>query len=307
MTMQNNINNSSQYSPNQKQTGETFSFKWSMRNTYESSHVKEKTILWLYEKYCNNNPEVLHKWLNNGNKKILDAGCGSGYSALIFFGEELNKNLYFGVDISDAIYVAKDRFLEAGIRGTFIKSDIMHIPFKNNTFDIIFSEGVLHHTDSTEESIYHLSKKLKSNGLFLFYVYKKKAIIREYTDDLIRNKIKSLSNEQAWEILKPLSKLGISLGNLNVKVNIEEDIELLGIKKGSYDLQRFFYYNICKCFYDPNFSLDEINHINFDWFRPLNCSRHTPEEIIEYCNNANLIINNLFIDDSGITVVAIKK
>ena len=46
--------------------------------------------------------------------------------------------------------------------------------------DLIFSEGVLHHTDSTERSIHYLAAKLKTGGRFLFYVYARKAVIRRW-------------------------------------------------------------------------------------------------------------------------------
>ena len=91
------------------------------------------------------------------------------------------------------------------------------------------------------------------------------------------------------------------------KINIPEDIPLLGIKKGKQKFQRFFYWNICKLFYKPDFSIEEMNHINFDWFRPMNCYRHTKAEVINFCENAELLIEHINIQNSGITVVARKK
>ena len=60
-------------------------------------------------------------------------------------------------------------------------------------------------------------------------------------------------------------------------------------------------------YYRPEYSFDEINHINFDWFRPLNCHRHTPEEIKRYCEEAKLTIEHMNIQEAGITVVAVKR
>ena len=141
----------------------------------------------------------------------------------------------------------------------------------------------------------------------MFYVYRKKAAIREFTDDYIREKTKDLTDEEAWEALEPLTKLGVSLGKINVQIEIQDDIPFLGIKKGKMDLQRFFYWNICKLFYRPEIDIEVMNHINFDWFRPLNCHRHTKEEVIAFCNNSSLQIENIHVEDSGITVVARKK
>jgi arsenite methyltransferase len=296
-----------QYSEKQAQTKDTFAFKWSKRDTYESEALKKNTTEWLFERYCNNNLELLDKWLAGGGKLILDAGCGAAYSALLFFKDHLLKNDYLGVDISNAVEIAQQRFKEQGYPGDFLQTSLMDIPIPDESIDLIYSEGVLHHTDNTKNSIAYLATKLKKGGMFLFYVYAKKAVIREFTDDHVRQALSSMSDEEAWQALKPLSKLGIALGELGIDIEVPEDIPFLGIKRGKQDLQRFFYWNICKLFYRPEYHLDEMNHINFDWFRPLNCHRHTKEEIEEYCARAGLSIESIKVEEAGITTAALKK
>lgn len=294
------------YSNQQEQTEKCFEFKWSKRGTYESNSMKRMTKKWLIERYCGGDQRKLARWLAGGRKIILDAGCGSGYSSILFFGDFLKQHDYLGVDISSAVNIAKCRFQEMGYPGDFIQTSLMDLPVPNGSLDIIFSEGVLHHTDAVEDGIKYLANKLKRDGRFLFYVYAKKAVIREFTDDLIRNRLIDLDDEQAWEALKPLTKLGNVLGDMKLEIDIPEDIKLLDIKKGRFDLQRFFYWNICKLFYSPDLTLEEMNHINFDWFRPLNCHRHTPKEIEDFCARAELKIEHMDVQKSGITVVAIK-
>jgi arsenite methyltransferase len=147
---------------------------------------------------------------------------------------------------------------------------------------------------------------LKQQGIFLFYVYAKKAVIREFTDDHIRQQLQGMSDEEAWEALKPLTKLGTALGELDVEIEVPEDIPFLGISQGKLDLQRFIYWNICKLYYRPEFNLEEMNHVNFDWFKPLNCHRHTKEEVVSFCEDAHLKIEHINVQESGITVVARK-
>ena len=294
-------------SANQKQTDEAFGFKWSKRDTYESSERQHELKRWLLERYCASNQNKLAKWLDGDRKIILDAGCGAGMAALLFFGDLLRDHDYLGVDISNAVEVARRRFLEKDMPGDFMRANISCLGIPDNSIDIIFSEGVLHHTDSTEKSLKYLTGKLVSGGLFMFYVYRKKALVREFTDDAIRESIRSLTDEQAWEALKPLTQLGIALGKITEEINIENPIPYLGIEAGMMDLQRFFYWNICKTFYRPELTFDEMNHINFDWFRPLNCQRHTPQEIMQWCGEANLEIEHLDLQEAGITVVARKK
>jgi len=295
------------YSSYQNQTKDTFGFKWSKRDTYESEAVKANARKWLFGRYCNNKPERLDELLSGGRKIILDAGCGSGFSAMLFFGEHIKSHDYLGIDISDAAAMAKERFREAGYPGDFIVMNLLDLPISDGTVDIIFSEGVLHHTDSTEQSVKFLARKLKRGGRFLFYVYAKKAIIREFTDDHIRCHLQTLNDKEAWKALESITRLGVSLGEIDIEFEVPEDIEVLGIKKGKYDLQRFFYWNICKMYYRPEFSFDEMNHVNFDWFRPLNCHRHTPEEIKKWCREAELTVDHMNVQEAGITVVAVKQ
>lgn len=295
-------------SKTQQQTEETFGFKWKKRETYESPAVQQEWKRWLLEKYFDGDPSRLEQLLSSGDgaKTILDAGCGGGGSGLLLFGDHLKNHQYLGVDISEAVKVAEQRFAEKGIPAQFEQCDLNSIPEHYGSFDVIFSEGVLHHTDSVERAIAQLSKRLKIGGKFLFYVYVKKAPIREFTDDLIREALTPLSNDEAWKALEALSKLGKTLGDLNIEIEVDEAIPYLGIEKGKYNLQRLFYYKICKAYYREDYNLDEMNHINFDWFRPHNCFRHTPDEVREFCSRAGLSIDRLHVEDSGITVIASK-
>ncbi len=294
------------HSDAQEQTREAFGFKWARRESYDTPAMHAAARSWLFERYCAGDESRLDAWLAGGRKVIVDAGCGAGMSGLLFFGERLRDHAYLGVDISDAVDVARQRFAEASVPGDFLRTGLREAPIAPASVDLIFSEGVLHHTDDTAASFAHLASRLKSGGRFLCYVYAKKALVREFTDDAIRDALRPLSDEQAWAALEPLTQLGKTLGELGVTIDVPADIPYLGIKKGSLDLQRFFYWNVCKMFYRSDFSMEEMNHVNFDWFRPLNCHRHTPDEVREWCASAGLIIEHLDVQEAGISVVAYR-
>ena len=227
-------------SKNQKQTQDTFSFKWKQKSSYESEVVRKEIRRWGLERYFDSDIGQLKKFIGDDNKKFLDAGCGSGNSTISIFGDALKKVNYFAIDISDAIDICREKFKEKGFKGNFTRCSINNIPSQLKDFDIIFSDGVLHHTDNTEKSIFDLSRRLKKGGKFLFYVYVKKAPVREFTDDYIRDYLSNMNSQEAWDSILPLTKLGQKLGELNVQIDIEEDIPFLGIKSGTYDLQRLF-------------------------------------------------------------------
>lgn len=236
--------------------------------------------------------------------KILDAGCGAGLASQALFGDKLRGHDFLGIDISDAVEEASQRFTELNLPGEFRQLDLMDIPADLGPFDIIFSEGVLHHTDSVRAAIFALSNRLSHKGRLMFYVYKKKAPLREFSDDLIRNHLSGMSHDEAWDELLPLTRLGEALGKLDVSVEIPEAIPYLGIEAGTHNVQRLLYYTVLKSWYHEGYSIQEMNHVNFDWFRPLNCHRHSIEEIREYVHEAGLVLERLHDGPSGFTVIA---
>lgn len=288
----------------QSQTSEAFAFKWAKRDTFEGEPLKFLQQ-WLVEKYGD---VVTAPWLfaTNPNPIMLDAGCGAAMSALALFGPVLDRIRYLGVDVSEAVDVAKSRFEERRLAGAFMQADLNQLPLPENSVDIIFSEGVLHHTDDPQATLSALVRHLKRGGRILFYVYRKKGPVREFTDDYIREKLQAMTPEQGWAMVIPLSKLGKVLGDLDVEIEIPEKIDLLGIPAGRVNLQRFFYWHVLKAFYRPEMSLEEMNHVNFDWYAPKNACRQTPEEVRAWCVSLGLAIKHQRVEDAGITIIARK-
>ena len=166
----------------QAQTSEAFGFKWKKVDTFDSPASLARMREWLVERYGD---LAAAPWLaEHGEQPLLiDAGCGAGMSALELLGPLLPRIRYLGVDISEAVDVARQRFEQRGHSCGFLQADISDLPLPPESVDLIFSEGVLHHTNSTEGALKSLARLLKPGGRFLFYVYKRKGPIREFTDD----------------------------------------------------------------------------------------------------------------------------
>lgn len=62
---------------------------------------------------------------------------------------------------------------------------------------------MLHHTDDTRAALAALTRHLKPGGRILFYVYRRKGPIREFTDDHVRAKLQAMTPEEAWAALMP--------------------------------------------------------------------------------------------------------
>lgn len=293
-------------SEQQADTAEMFGYKWTQEDTFTGAEYLEKTRAWLESRYGRLADAT---WLADHGERpvVLDAGCGAGVSGLEVFGPLAGGVRYLGADLTPAVDVAARRFAQAGVPAAFLQADLLDLPLAPGSLDLIFSEGVLHHTDSTELALKSLSALLKPGGRFLFYVYRRKALIREYTDDAIREQLQQMTPEEAWRAIEPLTKLGIALGELQVEVDVPEAVDMLGIPAGKIDVQRLFYWNIFKAYYDPRMSFGEMHHINFDWYAPKNASRHDEDEVARWCDEAGMEVEDLNIHLAGITVRARKR
>jgi len=97
----------------------------------------------------------------------LDLGCGMG-SALFPMSGAFKKAV--GVDISFVdLLLAKKRFQEEGIKNvTLICASVEHLPFKNNTFDLINATDVIEHIRDQEKFLVEAYRVLQKGGHFYF-------------------------------------------------------------------------------------------------------------------------------------------
>jgi SAM-dependent methyltransferase len=293
-------------SAEQTQTANAFDFKWHQLGTFDGDTAVQRSRDWLLERYGD---VAAAGWWDEYDQPpvLLDAGCGAALSSLALFGSRLRSVRFIGADISRAVDVAVERCAEQGMSGAFLQDDLAALPLRPGSVDVIFSEGVLHHTDSTRSSLLRLAPLLHTGGRFLFYVYRRKGPIREFSDDYIRALLQERTPEEAWKAVEPLTKLGIALGELGAEIEVPEDIELLDIPAGRYDVQRLFYWHVAKAFHHPDLTFEELNHINYDWYAPANAHRQTPEEVREWCAEAGLTIEHEHVEEAGITVIARRE
>lgn len=289
------------------QTQTSFSDKWS--NNQNS----------FYEDLFNENSEIT-RWVLNRNgfsslkdfgtflqskKRILDAGCGNGRITNLMAHLTNTPSEVVGIDFS-SWKVAKEnlepKYNHVKIYEANLREKIGHI----GKFDYIYCQEVLHHTGDAEASFYNLVDILDNNGEIAIYVYKKKAPTREFVDDYIRDRIKSLSYDEAMKVSEKISDLGKELSSIQQKITVP-DIEVLGIEAGEYTVQRFIYHYFMKCFWNDGLSHHENTVINYDWYHPEDCTRHTLEEVKNWYKKANLTVTHEVVDHYGITVRGTKN
>jgi SAM-dependent methyltransferase len=100
---------------------------------------------------------------------ILDAGCGSG-ELTADIGRAAPGAAVIGMDFSEAARVAFERC--RGISNVHIvQADLSLPPFRPRSFDLVWSEGVIHHTPNTARSFASLSRMVKPGGKLYVWIY----------------------------------------------------------------------------------------------------------------------------------------
>jgi ubiquinone/menaquinone biosynthesis C-methylase UbiE len=101
--------------------------------------------------------------------KVLEIGCGMGTDGAQFARAGAD---YTGIDLTDAaIELARKRFAVSGLSGNFRISDAENLDFPNDSFDLVYSHGVLHHTPDIEAAIGQIYRVLKPGGRAVIMLY----------------------------------------------------------------------------------------------------------------------------------------
>jgi SAM-dependent methyltransferase len=138
---------------------------------------------------------------------VLDAGCGGGRYTVAW--HLLGAREVLGVDISEpGIADANKRVTAMKVpRVTFRTVDVVDLPLESDRFDIVFSNGVLHHTRDWSRGIENLVRVLKTGGLGWLYLIENPGGYFWDTIEVCRSIMKNEDHELARVAV---SSLGLS-------------------------------------------------------------------------------------------------
>jgi SAM-dependent methyltransferase len=287
-----------------KQVVDTYNKIWDSFPDFgmDQGEMEKSIDKWMAQKLGMKDIDELYEFIT-GKKNILEVGVGAGQKLKMM--AEHTEGKVLGLDISSAAYhsYANTKGLpNVGI----VRANLFSAPFKENEFDFIVSDGVLHHTHNTKKAFMSIVPLLKEGGEIFIRVYNRSGPIREFCDDYIRSHTTAMTEEECLEFSRKMAEFGKALRKLNCTIEIPDDIPVLGLKKGKADLQRFFYYNIFKCFYNELYSMEENALVNFDWYRPKDAHRHTENEVMSWFKEAGLKNVRIYHPESGIAAIGQK-
>ena len=122
-----------------------------------------------------------HPWINEAidsfnlkGKDVLEIGFGMGTDHLNMARRGGNMN---GIDLTRRhLDITKTRLELYGLKSNLINGDAENLPYNDNTFDFIYSLGVIHHSPDTEKIISEINRVLKPGGKCYVAVYHKNSV-----------------------------------------------------------------------------------------------------------------------------------
>ena len=118
---------------------------------------------------------------------ILEAGCGTGQMSIIL--SRYARQIY-GIDLSKGSLIEAKQFIDSNdIKSVHLfRMNIFKLFFEENTFDVIISNGVLHHTYNPKLAFSKLVRVLKPGGIIVIGLYHRYGrIIQKIRQGLIKN------------------------------------------------------------------------------------------------------------------------
>lgn len=172
-------------------------------------------------------------------KSLVDLGCGGGRYTVAW--KLLGVGSAVGVDASSiGISDARCRVAEAEIEGVeFREASVLDLPFQDNSFDIAFSNGVLHHTTDWQRGLREMLRVLKPGGMGWLYLIENPGGLFWETIDILRAVTKGIDSDLARAALQllgvPANRIYYMLDHVLVPINlripsgeIEENLRAAG-------------------------------------------------------------------------------
>jgi ubiquinone/menaquinone biosynthesis C-methylase UbiE len=129
------------------------------------------------EEYRYRQEPMIHavaQFTRHRGKKLLEVGVGAGADHLQWARAGCACH---GVDLTDAaIATTRARLALYGFNSELQRVDAERLPFGDATFDVVYSWGVIHHSERPADILEEIRRVLKPGGVFIGMVYGRRSL-----------------------------------------------------------------------------------------------------------------------------------
>lgn len=233
----------------------SFGFQWKLYARTQLDNETNQKSERAFRRRTGFRPEDL------AGKLVLDVGCGMGRFAEVAtrWGAHV-----VGIDLSLASEVAAKNLAERN--ATIFQADVFKIPFAAESFDYIYSIGVLHHTPDCERAFKSLPRLLKPGGRIAIWLYSSYNPWYRMSDVY-----RKITRRMSPQTLHTLCRGVVPLYGIH---QVLKKIPRLGTGASS----------VLAWIIPMSFSKDSTWRIldTFDWYSPWYQSKHTYEEVFRW-------------------------
>lgn len=252
---------------------DSFGFQW---HRFSKTQLDPPMSEWNMLKKTRLRPEELR------GKLVLDIGCGMGRFAEVAtrWGARV-----IGIDLSVAVEAAAKNL--SGREFVGFQADVFALPFAPETFDVIYSIGVLHHTPDCERAFKNLEQYLRPGGTIAVWLYSHYNKWYRFSD--IYRKITHRLSPRTL-----LAGLRVAVPILYAVDRLLRHVPIIGRSVAGL-VHHIFPVSLRR---DPELRvLDTL-----DWYSPKYQSKHTYEEVFrwfEACGLQNLTVADITLGVRG--------
>ncbi|MDP6127304.1 MAG: class I SAM-dependent methyltransferase [Dehalococcoidales bacterium] len=141
----------------------------------DMSYERKREFRYSLQDYMNDT----FKFDSFNGKLVLELGCGAGIDSAEF---ARNGASVVSSDFTQiATQSTKSLLEEAQLPAQVVRTDATSLPFKNDTFDCVYSFGVLHHIPDVERSLAEIARTLKPGGQVMVMLYNHDSLLYGYS------------------------------------------------------------------------------------------------------------------------------
>jgi SAM-dependent methyltransferase len=152
----------------QQWTGDPCGAKYGAKYTFATREFFDEVERNRYQDYAPWMPSVMG-FNDFQGARLVEIGCGMGTDLLQFARGGAHCT---GVDLTPrSIEISRLHFDLYRMRADFVLSDAERLPFADESFDVVYSNGVLHHTPGTAAAVREVHRILRPGGLAKVMLY----------------------------------------------------------------------------------------------------------------------------------------